>query len=378
MKKILLASTALFAVSGAAAFAQVSDGIAISGRAEMGIAGATADFKGTTSGDVSADLPMQFYQELDLDIVGSGMTDGGLSFGFDLDIDEADDLGNNFDDMGTTIFVSGEFGTVTLGDTDGALDFVITEGGNIGNPGSINDAETDYVGYLGSYLDGSGDGQIVRYDYSFDAFTFALSAEQGPTGPNGTVTEDDDDITWAIGFGYEFEFAGGSVDTGIGYQWSDNGSITLSIGDTVATGLGLADDPATPNVDESEGEFTAGSGEAAATAIGAVLNLDSGFSVGGTYTLYDFDQASKGVHHWSLGAGYSFDAFSVHANYNEINAPEGTASGYGLSAGYDLGGGAMLLAGYGQGSIDGVDFDADGDNDEFDESIYSLGLSFSF
>ena len=373
MKKVLLTSTALFALSGAAAFAEIT----FSGEAEMGIAGGTGevdvipvDSAGVEGDEIKFDqtAPAQFWNDVDVSFIMTGETDGGLAFGAEVELfDPQDDLSGPFGEGDYSIFVSGDFGTVTMGDTDGALDFVLTDAGNIANPGSINDAETVHLGYEGSYLDGSGDGQIVRYDYSFDAFTFAASVEQGD-GPD-FITEDDNAITWAVGVGYEFDFGGGSVDTGLGYQYSDNATLTFDFEDAgfpsdlvIATGV-----------------------EASATGVGAVLNLDAGFSAGFTYTLYDFDGLDKNVHHTGLGVGYTFDAFSVHANYGQYVTPRADLQGWGISAGYDLGGGASILAGYGRSDAD--DFFVrdrvadDGSGQLLNEltiDTYSLGLSFSF
>ncbi|MEM1428035.1 MAG: porin [Pseudomonadota bacterium] len=366
MKKVLLASTALVAFAGAAA-AEVS----ISGNAEMGIVGGSAegtifDEDAGEFRDFDVTAPAQFFNDVDVDFDMSGETDGGLAFGASVDLDEAPNLGNELDDMGITVFISSDFGTLTMGDTDGALDFVTQDMG-IGNPGSINDAETEHLGYLGAWLDGSGDGQIVRYDYTFDAFTFALSVEQHPGdgetfplvngGDSGAIGEDDNDITWAVGFAYQGEFGGGSWGASIGYQYSDDA--TLNFG-------GGADEG-----DEVTIAFATGE-ETAATGVGGFIDLDNGFSAAITYTYFDFEDADD-ADHIGIGAGYTFDAWSVHANYGVWSNDDATVDGWGISAGYDLGGGASLLFGYGDSSIDIDDSDA-----EFDGSNYSFGLSFAF
>ncbi len=349
MKKVLLTSTALVAFAGVAAAE-----VAITGNAEMGVSGGSFDVTNAAGESADATVPVQFYNDVDVDFDMSGETDNGISFGASVDLDEAPNLANEFDDMGITVFISGDFGTLTMGDTDGALDFVTQDMG-IANPGSINDAETEHLGYLGAWLDGSGDGQIVRYDYSFDAFTFAVSVEQMPTGADGEVLEDDDDLTWAIGAGYDFEFGGGSAGVSLGYQYSDNGVIQVGGGtgdDSVSIGLNA--------------------GEVAAIAVGGSVNLDNGLGAALTYTNFDFDEGDD-VTHIGIGAGYSFDAFSVHANYGQWDADSVTVSGFGLSAGYDLGGGASLLAGYSNSTADDDDSEA-----EINTELFSLGLSFSF
>ena len=397
MKKVLLTSTALIAFGGMAS-AQVSDGISITGNAELGAFGSTATIDHSQDGaaDTDATLSGQFWQSIDMDIVYTGETDGGLQFGADFDIDEADNLGNNTDDMGTTVFISSDFGTLTLGDTDGAIDFVLDDMGFL-NPGSINDAETVHLGYQGGFLDGQGDGQILRYDYSFDAFTFAGSLEQhddcvgggqivnleGPGTPDNGDGCDDTDLTWGVGFGYDFEFAGGSVGLGIGYQQAgsvdsvlivsndvdDTGSINDLAGVTVV-------DPTTSLLDDGETEV----GSASMIGVGASVTSDTGFGAAFTYTSTEFENVDDNLTHIGIGGGYSFDAFSVHANYGQYEIEDYSFSGYGLAAGYDLGGGASLLFGYSASTSDDFDFDldADDDADEFDASVYSLGISMAF
>jgi outer membrane protein OmpU len=329
MKKLLFTTTAL-AISAGTASAEIT----LSGSAEMGIIG----------GSGLTDQDTQFWQDIDIIFTMVGEADNGLRFGAAIDLDEdAEAVGT--DDAGVAIFLSGNFGTVTMGDTDGALDWALSDVGNIGNPGSLADDETSHFGYNGSYLDGAGDGQIVRYDYRFDDFSFAVSVEQPDDGAT-------DDLTWAIGFGYQFEFAGGAVDLGIGYQDAHVGAAAFDFGDS---GLSAA-----ANTD--------------VTAVGVSISatFDSGFSGGLSYTTYDL-QGPEEITHIGIGAGYSFGAISLHANYGlyDSSVDGFQSSGFGLAAGYDLGGGADLLFGYGSGEREtpGPDFTA---------STYSLGLSFSF
>jgi outer membrane protein OmpU len=329
MKQFLLGTTVLVIGAGTA-----SAEIALTGSAEMGIIGGTGLTDRTT----------QFWQDIDVTFTFSGETDNGLTFGGAIDLDEdADAVGT--DDAGVAIFISGAFGTVTMGDTDGAFDWALRDVGNIGNPGSLNDDETSHFGYNGSYLDGAGDNQVFRYDYSFEQFRTAVSVEQPDDGAS-------DDLTWAIGFGYQFEFAGGAVDLGIGYQDAHVGAAAFDFG---ASGLSAA-----ANTD--------------VTALGVSISatLDSGFGGGLSYTTYDL-QGPEEITHIGIGAGYTFDAISVHANYGifDSSTPDFRSSGYGLAAGYDLGGGLDILFGYGTS-------ERETPGNDFSASSYSLGLSFSF
>ena len=333
MKKVLLASTALVGFAGAAA-AEVT----ITGSAEMGIYG-------------GSEIETQFFQDLDVTFSMSGETDGGLSFGASVDLDESDDDGGATgsgafapeDDGGATIFVSGGFGTVTMGDTDGAMDWALTEAGNMGNPGSIADDETTHAGYLGAYLDGAYDGQIVRYDYAVGDFGFAVSTEMDDSG--------DRDAGYALGLKYATMVSGVDMAFGFGYQTVDAGSDDF---------FGTAND-----IDLD------------AVGVSAVATLASGFTGGIEITQISaevdggpFDGDDADIMHYGLGFGYETGPLAMHINYGLFEGDDiADFDGIGVAVGYDLGGGASVLAGYSNSNF--LD-----DEDDYDQ--FSLGLSMSF
>ena len=315
MKKILFASTAMVAFAGAA-----SAEVTLTGFAEMGLFvgdGGVAD----TGGDV------EFFTDIDVTFTMAGETDGGLIFGATVDLDEGGDgsdaSDNNTDDGGATIFISGGFGTVTLGDTDGALDWALTEV-NFAS-GSINDDETEHGGFSGnSGLDGAFDGNILRYDYSVANFGVAASLE---------LDDEGDEENFSFGVRYELTFAGAEVNLGAGYQ-------------------------------------DAGPGQAYGLSVAA--NLANGLSLGVNYTEFDDvvdgDSLADIDRHFGIGAGYSVGAISLSANYGIFQGDDGDNEGFGLSAGYDLGGGASLQAGYGN---------TDNDNGD-DFETFSFGVRMNF
>ncbi|WJY22353.1 porin [Fontisubflavum oceani] len=333
MKKVLLATTALVLSTGLAA----AQGVTLSGSAEMGIVGGDRDADGDpVNGALPSTDEVQFFQDLDVTFTMSGTTDNGLTFGASIDLDEGGDgsaaSDNNYDDGGATVFLSGNFGTITMGDTDGALDWALTEAGNVGNPGSIDDAETSHAGYLGSYGDGAGDGQILRYDNTFGDFGIAISVEQDDTGlGDGVVGPASNDAGYAVGFRYNAELGGVDLALGLGYQTADFAGVEQNI-------IGVS---------------------VAATFAG-------GFEAGIQYSDWENRDEIGGVDdtHIGIGVGYSFDAFSIHANYGEFDSG---AEGFGLAAAYDLGGGAGIHLGYGSSDEDG-----------FSTDFWSLGVAMSF
>lgn len=327
MKKVLLTSTALVAFAGAA-----SAEVTVSGWAEMGIYGGT-------------DMETQFFQDIDVEFRMSGETDGGLTFGAGVDLDE-DGAFTPSDDGGAFIFISGSFGTVTMGDTDGALDWALTDAGNIGNPGSIADDETAHVGYNGNWLDGAYDGQIVRYDNTFGDFGVAISVEMDDTGVR--------DTGYAVGFKYNTDLGGADLALGLGYQEADVANFN--------TILDYFDDT-------YFGTTTSGV-KVSALGLGATVTLDSGLTAGFTFTDFSIDGTDADLTHTGLGVGYAVDAFSVHMNYGIFDIDGVELSGWGLTAGYDLGGGASVLAGYGSSDFSDIGGDT--------VDTWSLGLSMAF
>lgn len=304
MKKVLFATTALVASAGFAA-AEVS----LSGSAEMGVIG---------GGAVAANnaATTQFHHDLDVKFSLSGETDNGLTFGATIDLDELDgsasanttlapitivtapggDISNTSGPH--SVWISGAFGTLTMGDTDGALDWALQEVNLVG--GSIDDSETIHAGFNGNAgLDGSNDGQILRYDYSFGDFAFAASVELDDLGAT-------DDV-FGLGVTYGADLGGVVLGLGLGYQ-------TFS------------------NLD-----FWGASVDA---------DFGNGFVAGISYM--DMDTAGD---HFGIGLGYTMDALSVGLNYGEFSTG---ADGFGLAVNYDLGG-AVVQFGYGDGNVAGDD-----------------------
>lgn len=337
MKKVLLASTALAMTAGMAA-AEVS----LSGYAEIGIA--------------DNDTDTFFHSDLDVTFTLSGETDNGLTFGATIDLDEVGDdndcatgttapfggdpiRSTNPNGCGTeehSVFVSGDFGTITMGDTDGAFDWAMAE---VWWGTTLTDDHTAHVvGDPGlganSGLDGIANGQVARYEYSFGDFAVALSAEIG----DGTTNSD----AYGIGAKYNLDLGGTTLGFGLGYQ---DGTI----------------------------QATPGGAEVDTDVIGVSLDaaLAGGFNVRLNYQ--DGEVGTADFDHTAIGVAYVSGPLLVEANYGQSDFGTGAGaepSGYGLAVNYDLGGGAVIMVGYGNS-----DFDTPGVPDV---STWSAGLGLSF
>ena len=319
MKKLLISTTALVAVAGIA-HAEVT----LTGTAEAGITQGTG-----------ADDALGYHSDMDVNFRGVGTTDSGFQFGATIDLDEAASLGGDTDTRNNpaSVFISSTgFGTLTMGDTDGAFDRVLDE---VGMLTLISDDHTAHAGYNGNTgLDGSGKArgsdQVLRYDRQFGIFEIAVSWEFANGKPSDSSGKD---TAWGIG---------GALDFGGGERSS------------FGVGLGL----------QSAGEdFLYGlSATAKFSGVDLVFN----------YSTTKKDSAGKAGSHIGLGVGYTINDFAVSFNYGTYSG--GTKdgdNGWGLAVNYALSGGAVIQGGLGSG---GADNGAGGKG----ALQYSVGLSLNF
>lgn len=299
MKKVLFTTTALIASAGIA-----SAEVKLSGYAEMGIAG--------------GDVETQFHHDIDVKFSLSGATDNGLTFGATIDLDEitggTSPRGNK-----SSVFISGGFGTLTMGDTDGAFDKVMQE---VFAGTAIADDHSSHTGANGNGgLDGGYDGQILRYDYSFGDFAIAASLELDDTGAGDPI--------YGLGVKYSADMGGVALGFGLGYQSADGGAAEI-------WGLSVSAD------------------------------MGNGFDAVINYS--DFDGVGT---HSAIGLHYNSGPLLVGVNYGSFDADGGgSADGFGLVVNYDLGGGATAMLGYGSGDF--LSGNSNGDD------TFSLGLGLSF
>jgi outer membrane protein OmpU len=80
--------------------------------------------------------------------------------------------------------------------------------------------------------------------------------------------------------------------------------------------------------------------------------------------------------HIGVGIGYTTGALSLHANYGEFSGAgaQVDVEGFGLAAAYDLGGGAVVHLGYGDG--DTTNLAGTVNTGSFKTLSLGLGLSF--
>jgi outer membrane protein OmpU len=318
--KSLLATTAILAATAGIASAEV----AVTGSARMGIV------------DAFGDTGVHFSSRVRINFTASGETDSGLSFGASV---RADQDGGSGSDAGgsqsgsnngdSTVYVSGGFGKLSMGDVDGAANAANGQVDGVGYTGLDDLNEITYLSNGGTdfggvrTLDDPQDTSVL-YEYTTGSLSFYLSATQRDPAVGAealSVATKYSAGAYAVSLGYE------NLDASDAYEWEQ-----FVLGGSATFG---------------------------------------GVTVKALYADGKNNQGDEWKQH-ALSATYTADALSVTAFVaddadiltNDL-APAGNAKAYGLGASYDLGGGAKVSGGYVK-------------NDTDDTSAVDLGLSFSF
>ncbi|WP_425093089.1 porin [Tropicimonas sp. S265A] len=333
MKKLLIASTALVATSGFA-YADVT----LSGSAQFGVI--YQEDRTVTDGNGDAvDDELFLDYELQFDLAGSTTTDSGLTFGASADFENDSNATADSNDQGfdPEIFVSGGFGTLTIGDVDVATDTAF--GGKTRDPG-----------YDGIGIDNKIDSLIFAdADAGFDTgdeIDSNIMYELAVAGFELTVTADSFEENYAVALGYDF----GSFDVGIGYVEIEDYQDNVN----------------------SDGLSLIGGGESISLFFGGEL---AGFDFDIYYAEHENEPTDLDLNGYGVSASYDLGGYTLSfaANYTEVEDTNIDGWDYGIGVNYDLGGGASLDAGIGQ--VYTIDF---ANNDTDDQLVASLGMSFKF
>jgi outer membrane protein OmpU len=374
MKKVLFATTALagLAIGGVAS----AQGIALFGDARLGL-GYNIENDGDVlivDGDVPDDL--RAISRVRFGVNMTGETDSGITFGATIRADNSQGgQGGSEGQSEGSVFVSGSWGTLTYGDTNGADEqWVGDVPGDYSLTGLGELDETLFVSNGGGFGTDGGSSfaanefarPTIRYDFDIMGFGLSLSSNRDLT-----------DI--GVGTGYSADFGGGSWSAGIGYykfdsflQTSDPEQIPIDVdGDGVTDGFvdGIVVDTEFP-----DGETW---------SVGLSADYEA-FGFGLTYVKLNSDTADIGefdADNILVGASFGWDAWAFGVVYGNILSADGAledidgASSWEVSAQYDLGGGATVNGGVRQ-TYDTLLL---GDGDDLDSAtVADFGIKMAF
>jgi outer membrane protein OmpU len=372
MQQKLLAMSAVAAGSLVATGAW-AQGIALFGDARLGFGynidndgGILVDDDGDTPDDLRAVGRVRFGVDM------TGQTDSGITFGATIRADNAEGGEGGTDGQTEgSVFVSGSFGTLSFGDTNGADEqWVGDVPGDFSLTGLGDLDETRFISNGGDFGSDGGSNfaanpfarPTIRYDFDVAGFGISVSSDR-----------DLGDI--GVGAGYAADFGGGSWSLGVGYYSYDSFLQT-------SEGLQLVDDGNGNSVVEPGETIDAVIPDGEQWSVGLKADYDA-VSFGATWVRLDSDTNDYGE--WDaddllVGVSYTFEAWSVGAVYGRILGASGVLAplddldSYELSAQYDLGGGSTLNGGV-RRSYDL--FDVDGSKTDA-AWIGDLGISMSF
>lgn len=330
MHRAALASTALTLIT-----APVAAQVTLSGQAELGISLGLGE---TRTG---------FHHDLDVTFSFVGETDGGLIFGAAIDLAEVGRAFSAVDGSAHlgSIFVSGDFGTVDMGDIDGAFDWALTQaswGTSLADDHSAHAGFNANMGLDQPDLDGTP-ARIFRYEYAAGDFALALSADLGVHD------------TLGAGIKYGVDIGATTLIFGIGAQAGDYAFNVPSVFEAPGTQIRLAG-----KGDIYGASFLADFG----TGLSVILNhsrLDARFEQatvivdGPIVTVTPVTGLNIPIEwtHHAIGVAYERDALLIEANYGAFDTTLAgvaiEADGVGMQLNYDLGTGATAAVGFGAG-----------------------------
>lgn len=298
MKKILLATSILAATTGYAAAE-----VALSGDGRLGI--------------VYDGNDVQFHSRARVKFSLSAESDNGLSFGASFRADNASGAAGKTEMGAGTIWVSGGFGKLEMGDVVSAGEAALGDLSGVGYTGLGDYSDIPYInGDDGNDFDGTG----LLYSYSADAFGVYVGVTDGADDDATTV---DADASYSIGASY--------------------GADTYSVALAYLSGA--------PGNDEAEEIILGGSGNIGAAKVKAY------------YADFKNTLIEKS---FGLSVDYGMDATTLTAFVRRDDfGTAGDFDTFGLGVAYDLGGGAALKAGV-------------VDTDYSDDTVADLGITMSF
>lgn len=297
MKKILLATSILAATTGFAAAE-----VALSGNGRLGVVYDGED--------------VQFHARARVQFDLSAESDNGLSFGASFRADNAAGAAGKTDMSAGTIWVSGGFGKLAMGDVVSAGEAALGDLSGVGYTGLGDYSDIPYInGDDGSDFDGTG----ALYSYSTGAFGVHIGLTDGADDNAANV---DPDASYSVGVSYTAD--------------------TYSVALAYLSG--------TPGNDQAEQIIIGGSATFGAATVKAYYSDFDTFALEKSY---------------GLSVDYGIDATTVTAFARRDEAGAADFDTFGIGVAYDLGGGAALKAG-----IVDSDYEAD--------TIADLGITMSF
>ena len=257
MRKVLLATTALVAMSVTAAQADIS----IGGNYEWEY---TTRDTGTTFGD-----------DGNVNITATNSADNGMTFTAKLSLEVSSTTATGNNTGASYIQVDGDFGTIVLGDYDDSAATAMD-----GALGRNNDIESQ-VGFGGADTALSGIGaDIIYMSPSISGFKIGMSKDLTDSDTDATDGKTDLGITYSIG-GASVYYGNADDDTSVGIKGSVAG-LTVAVGNKSQSGTTVKANDVAVKYTLGNGVTLAAYSASGTTAAGAKAKASN---IGASYTI---------------------------------------------------------------------------------------------
>ncbi|PAU96977.1 porin [Paracoccus salipaludis] len=333
MKKLLIATSALVALTGAA-----SAEVALTGDGRMGLVwdGENAQF--------SSRARVKFNL--------SGETDSGLSFGGSFRVDQ-ENYNNEIDEGGNSnesnrsaargtagsVYISGTFGKLSMGDVVSAAEAAIGDLTELGYTSGEFAANPEEIDFLTGDGENEEQGPTALYEYTFNGVNLFASMTDGSRRDcgAGNVTygtlgcyefdeDDDTDVAFSLAAGYEF----GAYNVALAYSENGDGR-EIVIGGTAAI-----------NEFKIKGFYA----DYDDRDLGQLGDFEFDFDDNADTFEVDYDRAYGLSVEYAMANGVGIQGLWIRREVEILEAfadgAEDAYDAYGIGASYDLGAGATL------------------------------------
>lgn len=325
MKKLLIATSALVALTGAA-----SAEVALTGDGRMGL---------VWDGDNA-----QFSSRVRAKFNLSGETDSGLSFGGSFRVDQenyrADPEGRSAA-HGTagSVYVSGTFGKLSMGDVVSAAEAAIGDLTEIGYTSGEFASNPEEIDFLTGDGENEEQGPTALYEYTFNGVNLFASMTDGSrrdcSASNVIVgdlecydfdEDDSTDVAFSLAAGYEF----GAYNVALAYSENGDGR-EIVVGGTAAI---------------NEFKIKAFYADYKDRDIGQLGDFEYNFDDDESTFEVDYDRSYGLSVEYAMANGIGIQGLWIRREVEILEGfgelDEDTYDSYGIGASYDLGAGATL------------------------------------
>jgi len=311
MRKLLINSTAIATVAALSASIAVAD-VSISATSEMKYKSRTSEVAATNGTTTTSDSEVVFKF--------SNKTDSGYTVGYTVEMD-AEGGATAIDEA--SLSISGGFGTVVLGENDGAGDRFGISALDLIAEESTDSVASARISTSADLVSGNADGtKIVYLIPAMGGFTAGVSQAD-----SGAATGSD---TTSMGVAYKIESAGSTVT--IGGASTTTASTTTK--DNSSNNIGLKYVSGDLKVTVAKGTFEGVDEDRNATGVAASYKLANGITLGAYMVASDDDaDASEAYDVSGLEAQYTIAAgLMAVVNVNDYDYKRGNAADADMSA----------------------------------------------